>query len=164
MPVAAGPPSSRSASMVIHRGLAEGAVAAGAVTIVAVFHSCHRALAGAEGVYPQLKVVNFTDVLAEALGRGGSDRLLHSPLQAESCALLMSPVRCNSTSHGSSVHTRSRWSRTAGYHAEYRAHSMRGGTRGHKVRNRIAQQQASRRSRSTLSQTRQQEGVDDRCP
>ncbi|MBM3650562.1 MAG: (Fe-S)-binding protein [Alphaproteobacteria bacterium] len=55
----------------IHRALAEGAVALGADTIVTMYHSCHRALAGAEAVYPQLKVVNFTDVLAEALGRGG---------------------------------------------------------------------------------------------
>ena len=55
----------------IHRGLAEGAVAAGADTIVTMYHSCHRALAGAEAVYPSLKVVNFTDILAEALGRGG---------------------------------------------------------------------------------------------
>ena len=54
----------------IHRALAEGAVAAGADTIVTMYHSCHRALSGAEVVYP-LKVVNFTDVLAEALGRGG---------------------------------------------------------------------------------------------
>ena len=54
----------------IHRALAEGAVAAGADTIVTMYHSCHRALSGAEAVYP-LKVVNFTDVLAEALGRGG---------------------------------------------------------------------------------------------
>ena len=54
----------------IHRRLAEGAVAAGADTIVTMYHSCHRALAGAEAIYP-LKVVNFTDVLAEALGRGG---------------------------------------------------------------------------------------------
>ncbi len=54
----------------IHRALAEGAVAAGADTIVTMYHSCHRALAGAEAIYP-LKVVNFTDVLAEALGRGG---------------------------------------------------------------------------------------------
>ena len=54
----------------IHRALAEGAVAAGADTIVTMYHSCHRALAGAEAVYP-LKVVNFTDVIAEALGRGG---------------------------------------------------------------------------------------------
>ncbi len=54
----------------IHRALAEGAVALGADTIVTMYHSCHRALAGAEAVYP-LKVVNFTDVLAEALGRGG---------------------------------------------------------------------------------------------
>jgi heterodisulfide reductase subunit D len=54
----------------IHRALAEGAVAAGADTIVTMYHSCHRALSGAEAVYP-VKVVNFTDVLAEALGRGG---------------------------------------------------------------------------------------------
>jgi heterodisulfide reductase subunit D len=55
----------------IHRALAEGAVAAGANTIVTMYHSCHRALAGAEAAYPGLNVVNFTDVLAEALGRGG---------------------------------------------------------------------------------------------
>ncbi|MBX9945802.1 MAG: (Fe-S)-binding protein [Reyranella sp.] len=55
----------------IHRGLAEGAVAAGADTIVTMYHSCHRALAGAEAVYSSLRVVNFTDILAEALGRGG---------------------------------------------------------------------------------------------
>jgi heterodisulfide reductase subunit D len=54
----------------IHRALAEGAVAAGADTIVTMYHSCHRALSGAEAAYP-LRVVNFTDVLAEALGRGG---------------------------------------------------------------------------------------------
>jgi heterodisulfide reductase subunit D len=54
----------------IHRGLAEAAVAAGADTIVTMYHSCHRAFAGAEAIYP-LKVVNFTDVIAEALGRGG---------------------------------------------------------------------------------------------
>jgi heterodisulfide reductase subunit D len=54
----------------IHRALAEGAVAAGADTIVTMYHSCHRALAGAEAVYP-VKVANFTDVLAAALGRGG---------------------------------------------------------------------------------------------
>ncbi len=55
----------------IHRGLVMGAVEAGADTIVTMYHSCHRALAGAEAIYPSLKVVNFTDVLAEALGRGG---------------------------------------------------------------------------------------------
>ena len=54
----------------IHRALAEGAVAAGADTIATMHHSCHRALSGAEALYP-LKVVNFTDILAEALGRGG---------------------------------------------------------------------------------------------
>ncbi|HLG46268.1 MAG TPA: hypothetical protein VKY24_08515, partial [Reyranella sp.] len=40
-------------------------------TIVTMYHSCHRALAGAEAVYPSLRVVNFTDVIAEAMGRGG---------------------------------------------------------------------------------------------
>ena len=54
----------------IHRGLVQGAVAAGADTIVTMYHSCHRALSGAEAIYP-LRVVNFTDILAEALGRGG---------------------------------------------------------------------------------------------
>ncbi|MBS0521086.1 MAG: (Fe-S)-binding protein [Proteobacteria bacterium] len=54
----------------IHRALAEGAMAAGADTIVTMYHSCHRALAGAEAIYA-LKVANFTDVIAEALGRGG---------------------------------------------------------------------------------------------
>jgi len=60
----------REREAAIHRGLAEAAVAAGADTIVTMYHSCHRAFAGAEAVYP-LKVVNFTDVIAEALGRGG---------------------------------------------------------------------------------------------
>lgn len=54
----------------IHRGLVMGAVEAGADTIVTMYHSCHRALSGAETIYP-LRVVNFTDILAEALGRGG---------------------------------------------------------------------------------------------
>ena len=54
----------------IHRGLVTGAVEAGADTIVTMYHSCHRALSGAEAIYP-LRVVNFTDILAEALGRGG---------------------------------------------------------------------------------------------
>jgi Fe-S oxidoreductase len=60
----------RDREAAIHRALAEGAVAAGADTVVTMYHSCHRALAGAEAVHP-LRVVNFTDVLAEALGRGG---------------------------------------------------------------------------------------------
>ncbi len=55
----------------IHRKLAQGAVAAGADTIVTMYHSCHRALSGAKAVYPSLRVVNFTDVIAEAMGRGG---------------------------------------------------------------------------------------------
>src|SRR4029434_4853654 len=61
---------SRKRKKTIHRRLAEGAVAAGADTVVTMYHSCHRALSGAEAIYP-LRVVNFTDVLAEALGRGG---------------------------------------------------------------------------------------------
>ena len=54
----------------IHRALVDGAIAAGADTIVTMYHSCHRALAGAEAVHP-IRVVNFTDVIAEALGRRG---------------------------------------------------------------------------------------------
>jgi heterodisulfide reductase subunit D len=54
----------------IHRNMAEGAAAAGADLLITTYHSCHRALAGAEAGYP-FRVVNFTDVLAEALGRGG---------------------------------------------------------------------------------------------
>lgn len=54
----------------IHRGLVMGAVEAGADTIVTMYHTCHRALSGAEAIYP-LRVVNFTDILAQALGRGG---------------------------------------------------------------------------------------------
>ena len=61
----------KSREQEIHRRLAEGAVAVGADTIVTMYHSCHRALAGAEAVYPSLKVVNFTDVVAEAMGKGG---------------------------------------------------------------------------------------------
>ncbi len=55
----------------IHRDLVRGALDGGADTIVTMYHSCHRALSGAEAIYPSLRVVNFTDVLAEALGRGG---------------------------------------------------------------------------------------------
>lgn len=54
----------------IHRNMAEGAKALGADLLVTTYHSCHRALAGAEARYP-FRVVNFTDLLAEALGRGG---------------------------------------------------------------------------------------------
>ncbi len=53
----------------IHQAVAEGAAAAGADLLVTMYHSCHRALAGAEAQYP-FRVVNFTDVVAEALGRG----------------------------------------------------------------------------------------------
>jgi len=54
----------------IHRAVAEGAATAGADLLVTMYHSCHRALSGAEAHYP-FRVVNFTDVLAEAVGRGG---------------------------------------------------------------------------------------------
>ncbi|MBS0559872.1 MAG: (Fe-S)-binding protein [Proteobacteria bacterium] len=54
----------------IHDAVAGGAVAAGADMVVTMYHSCHRALAGAEALYP-FRVMNFTDVIAEALGRGG---------------------------------------------------------------------------------------------
>ncbi len=53
----------------IHTAIADAAAAAGADLLVTMYHSCHRALAGAEATYP-FRVVNFTDVLAEALGRG----------------------------------------------------------------------------------------------
>jgi Fe-S oxidoreductase len=53
----------------IHTAIAEAAAAAGADLLVTMYHSCHRSLAGAEAHYP-FRVVNFTDVLAEALGRG----------------------------------------------------------------------------------------------
>lgn len=54
----------------IHRLVAEGAVSVGADLLVTTYHSCHRQLAGAEGRYP-FKVMNFTDLVAEALGKGG---------------------------------------------------------------------------------------------
>jgi Fe-S oxidoreductase len=53
----------------IHTAIADATAAAGADLLVTMYHSCHRALAGAEATYP-FRVVNFTDVLAEALGRG----------------------------------------------------------------------------------------------
>jgi Fe-S oxidoreductase len=53
----------------IHTAIADATQAAGADLLVTMYHSCHRALAGAEANYP-FRVVNFTDVLAEALGRG----------------------------------------------------------------------------------------------
>jgi Fe-S oxidoreductase len=53
----------------IHDAIAEGAASAEADLLVTMYHSCHRALAGAESRYP-FRVVNFTDVIAEALGRG----------------------------------------------------------------------------------------------
>jgi Fe-S oxidoreductase len=54
----------------IHRIAAENAAAAGIDVLVTMYHSCHRALAGAEARYP-FAVKNFTDLLAEAMGGGG---------------------------------------------------------------------------------------------
>ena len=54
----------------IHNQVAGGAAAVGADLLITMYHSCHRALAGAEARYP-FQVKNFTDVLAEAIGRGG---------------------------------------------------------------------------------------------
>ena len=54
----------------IHTQVAEGAAAVGADLLITMYHSCHRALAGAEALHP-FQVKNFTDVLAEAVGRGG---------------------------------------------------------------------------------------------
>lgn len=54
----------------IHSNMAEGAAALGADLLITTYHSCHRALAGAEAHYP-FRVANFTDLLAEALGKGG---------------------------------------------------------------------------------------------
>lgn len=47
--------------------LLDGAADAKADQVVTVYHSCQRALSGAASEYP-FEVVNFTDVLAEALG------------------------------------------------------------------------------------------------
>jgi Fe-S oxidoreductase len=59
----------REREAAVHHAVAEGAKQVGADLLVTMYHSCHRALAGAEAQYP-FRVVNFTDVLAEALGRG----------------------------------------------------------------------------------------------
>ncbi len=74
----------------IHRGLVMGAVEAGADTIVTMYHSCHRALSGAEAIYP-LRVVNFTDILAEALGRGGHPDYYQLYKKGGATALSMAP-------------------------------------------------------------------------
>ncbi|MGH7090617.1 MAG: heterodisulfide reductase-related iron-sulfur binding cluster, partial [Stellaceae bacterium] len=50
-----------------HRKVAESAAAANADVLVTMYHSCHRALSGAEAHYP-FAVQNFTDLLVEALG------------------------------------------------------------------------------------------------
>jgi len=54
----------------IHELVAEGAASVGADLLVTTYHSCHRQLVGAEARYP-FQVMNFTDLLAEALGKGG---------------------------------------------------------------------------------------------
>lgn len=56
----------------VHRIIAENAKAAGVDLIITIYHGCHRQLCGAEGQYPY-EVKNFTDVLAEAMGRGRPD-------------------------------------------------------------------------------------------
>lgn len=52
------------------RKLAEAAKELGVDLVVTMYHSCQRNLAGAEAHYP-FQVRNFTDLLAEAVGRGG---------------------------------------------------------------------------------------------
>jgi Fe-S oxidoreductase len=56
----------------VHRTVAENAQAAGADMIITIYHGCHRQLVGAEGQY-DFEVLNFTDVLAQSLGRGRDD-------------------------------------------------------------------------------------------
>jgi Fe-S oxidoreductase len=56
----------------VHRTIAENAKTAGVDLIITIYHGCHRQLCGAEGQYPY-EVLNFTDVLARALGGGRPD-------------------------------------------------------------------------------------------
>lgn len=53
-----------------HVALAEAAKQQGVDLLVTMYHSCQRNLAGAEALYP-FQVRNFTELLAEAVGRGG---------------------------------------------------------------------------------------------
>ena len=53
-----------------HSALAEAAAREGVDTLVTMYHSCQRNLAGAEALY-DFEVRNFTELLAEAVGRGG---------------------------------------------------------------------------------------------
>ncbi len=52
------------------RALLDAAAALGVDTVVTMYHSCQRNLGGAEAHYP-FEVRNFTELLAEAVGRGG---------------------------------------------------------------------------------------------
>ena len=52
------------------RALLEAAQAHGVDVVVTMYHSCQRNLGGAEAHYP-FQVRNFTELLAEAVGRGG---------------------------------------------------------------------------------------------
>ena len=54
----------------LHARVAATAAVAQVDVLVTLYHACHRALSGAEAVYP-FAVKNFTDLLAEALGIGG---------------------------------------------------------------------------------------------
>lgn len=56
----------------VHKTIAENAKAAGVDLIITIYHGCHRQLCGAEGQYPY-EVLNFTDILAQALGGGRPD-------------------------------------------------------------------------------------------
>lgn len=56
----------------VHRTIAENAKSAGVDLIITIYHGCHRQLCGTEGQYPY-EVLNFTDVLAYALGSGRPD-------------------------------------------------------------------------------------------
>ena len=52
------------------RALVEAAKSHGVDLVVTMYHSCQRNLGGAEAHYP-FKVRNFTEILAEAVGKGG---------------------------------------------------------------------------------------------
>jgi hypothetical protein len=50
-----------------HTALAEAARAAGADTVVSIYHSCHRQLAAARAEHP-FEARNYTELLGQALG------------------------------------------------------------------------------------------------
>ncbi len=53
-----------------HKALAAAAEREGVDTLVTMYHSCQRNLCGAEALY-DFEVRNFTELLADAVGRGG---------------------------------------------------------------------------------------------